>query len=184
MTYETDIKTARMVVVRDALNGGIAEILNEGGTVLWTVALNPSSGTVVGDTLTLAGFPKSAVALAASSWENVAKTMRLRRNGGQNVKTGLEVGLTPAAAPVWVGATAYSEAGATRTNGANIYRVVTPGMSAPSGGPSGIGSSIVDGTVTWAWVCRANAPVQVSSLQWNIGDTITVQAGPTLQHAA
>jgi hypothetical protein len=183
MSYETDIKTGRMTVVRDALNGGIADLLNLGGTVLWTVALNPSSGAVAGDVLTLAGFPKSAVALAASTWESMVRTLRLRRSGGQNVKTGLEVGLTPAAAPPWAGSTAYSEVDATRTNGPDIYRVVTPGTSAASGGPTGLGASIVDGTVTWAWVCKANAPVQLATLRWNAGDTLTIQAGPTLTHA-
>lgn len=184
MTYEVDIKTARMIVVRDALNGGIADLVNAGLSVLWTTALNSSSGAVVGDLLTLAGFPKSATALGESTWANMVRTMRLRRNGGAVVKRDLAVGLTPAAAPLWVGATAYSEVDATRTNGEDIYRVVTPGTSASSGGPTGTGSSVVDGTVTWAWVCKANAPVQLSSLRWNVGDTITIQAGPTIQHAA
>jgi hypothetical protein len=183
MTYETDIKTARMIVVRDALNGGIIDLLNAALGVLWTNALNPSSGSVVGDTLTLAGFPKSAAAIGASSWDNMVRTARFRRNNGNSVKRDLAVGLTPAAAPLWVGLTAYSEVDATRTNGTEIYRVVTPGTSASSGGPTGTGASILDGTVTWAWVCSANAPVQVSSLRWNVGDTITVQAGPTISHA-
>jgi hypothetical protein len=37
-------------------------------------------------------------------------------------------------------------------NGANIYKCVVGGHSAASGGPTGIGSGIVDNTATWDWV--------------------------------
>jgi hypothetical protein len=37
---------------------------------------------------------------------------------------------------------------------------------------------------TWAYVSPAGAAIQLSSMVWNAGDTITIQAGRTLTHAA
>jgi hypothetical protein len=51
----------------------------------------------------------------------------------------------------WQAATAYAEADVVY-NGANVYRCVTGGTSAGSGGPTGTGSGISDGTVTWDFV--------------------------------
>lgn len=52
----------------------------------------------------------------------------------------------------WAGDTSYVY-GDVRTNDGNIYIVVTDaGISAPSGGPTGEGASIVDGGVVWRFV--------------------------------
>lgn len=182
MTYAANIKASRMTVVRDALNSGSLELLNASNQSLGAATLNSSSGTVAGDLLTLAGFPKAITALIGSSWAAPVASARFRSSAAADVKTGLTVGLTPTAAPAWGGSQNYS-AGQTRTNGANQYRVVTGGTSAASGGPTGTGQSIVDGTVTWAYIAPANAVVQLSSMEWNPGDIINVQSA-TLQHAA
>jgi len=50
----------------------------------------------------------------------------------------------------WVHTTGYT-AGQYRSNGGNVYRCTTSGTSAGSGGPSGTGSGIVDGTCVWAY---------------------------------
>lgn len=181
MTYATSIKTGRMTVVRDALNSGTLELLNGAGQVMAPTTLNPSSGSVAGDLLTFAGFPKTAVAAVASSWANPVTSARFRSSAAADVKTGLTVGLNPTAAPSWVGSQPYT-ADQTVTNGPNQYRVVTPGTSAASGGPTGTGASINDGTVTWAWIAPANANVQLSTMRWDVSDVINVQSA-TLQHA-
>ncbi len=51
----------------------------------------------------------------------------------------------------WAGTTSYT-LGQRRSNGGNAYQVTTAGTSASSGGPSGTGSSISDGTVVWKWL--------------------------------
>lgn len=51
----------------------------------------------------------------------------------------------------WVASTAYT-LGQIRVNGSNVYRVTVAGTSAGSGGPTGTGSAIVDGTVTWSYI--------------------------------
>lgn len=182
MTYANTIKTGRMTVVRDALNSGFVELLNGAGQVMGAATLNASSGAVVIDLLTLAGFPKAMTTTIASTWGAPVASGRFRSSTAADVKTGLSVGLTPTAAPAWVGSQAYT-ANQTCTNGVRQYRVVTPGISAGSGGPTGTGQSIVDDTVTWAYIAPANAVVQLSAMEWSIGDVINVQSA-TLQHAA
>lgn len=58
---------------------------------------------------------------------------------------------TIAAATAWAPSTAYI-VGDIRTNSGNIYRATGAGNSAAAGGPTGNGSAIVDGTVTWRFI--------------------------------
>lgn len=51
----------------------------------------------------------------------------------------------------WAGSTSYS-VGNRRSNGGNAYQCITSGTSAGSGGPTGTGSNITDGTVHWEWL--------------------------------
>ena len=48
----------------------------------------------------------------------------------------------------WAGSTVYS-LGSQRINGGQVYKVITSGTSAASGGPTGTGVDIIDGTVHW-----------------------------------
>lgn len=54
-------------------------------------------------------------------------------------------------ARAWVASTTYA-VGQVRENGGNIYRCVTAGTSAGSGGPTGTGTAITDGSVVWDYV--------------------------------
>lgn len=63
----------------------------------------------------------------------------------------------------WYSLTAYSE-GQTVASAGNIYRCVSSGVSAPlteSGGPSGTGSGISDGSVVWDYVSAAGGFVRM-----------------------
>ncbi len=51
----------------------------------------------------------------------------------------------------WVALTAFSLNQQVH-NGGNVYRATTAGTSASSGGPTGTGSGIADGTVVWTYV--------------------------------
>jgi hypothetical protein len=55
------------------------------------------------------------------------------------------------AAVPWAPSTTYTP-GQIVTRGANAYRCVAGGISAASGGPTGSGTSITDGSVTWTFV--------------------------------
>jgi hypothetical protein len=66
--------------------------------------------------------------------------------------------ITTAAPPRWTGNTAYA-LNANVQNDANgrIYICTVAGTSAASGGPTGTGAGIVDGTVTWNFVSASSA---------------------------
>jgi hypothetical protein len=69
---------------------------------------------------------------------------------------GIRIGTSP-----WEAKTDYA-LGVRRSNSGNIYRVITPGKSAESGGPTGTGSDITDGTahpVHWEYL-RPATPIQ------------------------
>jgi hypothetical protein len=63
-----------------------------------------------------------------------------------------------AAATAWTPSTTYTP-GQIVSNGANAYRCIAGGISAASGGPIGTGTSIADGSVTWAFFDPASALV-------------------------
>lgn len=52
----------------------------------------------------------------------------------------------------WTPSTSYPTLSAIANNGGRIYRVVVVGTSAGSGGPTGTGTNIIDGTVHWDYV--------------------------------
>jgi uncharacterized phage protein gp47/JayE len=68
---------------------------------------------------------------------------------------------TIATLSAWTPTTTYA-VGDLRTNGGNIYSCTTAGTSAASGGPSGTGTSIVDGSVVWRFIAAGAAAVNVS----------------------
>lgn len=60
----------------------------------------------------------------------------------------------------WTGNTAYGLGSlVTNDSGARVYRCTTAGTSAGSGGPTGTGGSIADGTVVWGYVREAKMSV-------------------------
>lgn len=91
-------------------------------------------------------------------------------SSGARWSTRSAVTLTAVAA--WAGATSYA-AGARRANGGELYQVVTGGVSAASGGPSGTGAAIADGTVTWRWIGSGAAAADVV---FDADDTGPIQA--------
>lgn len=96
MSYDTQTKADRMAATRDRLNNGFVDGLNVAGTVLISWPLDAVSGTVAGPVLTLAGFPKTAVAAAASTTLAPVTSARLRSATGVVIKGGLTVGLSGA----------------------------------------------------------------------------------------
>jgi hypothetical protein len=74
----------------------------------------------------------------------------------------------------WAGSKAYI-LGQHVLNGANLYRCTTPGTSAASGGPTGTGASITDGTVTWTYV-QVGADVGATNTAVSAGQQIPLTA--------
>ncbi|WP_249201284.1 hypothetical protein [Burkholderia cenocepacia] len=90
--------------------------------------------------------------------------------------------------PAWAQSTVYATGALIDTAG-NVYKATTGGTSASSGaGPSGTGSSITDGSVTWAFQCvdqcNAKMPFFVSAVAgpnagkvWAGDVALTLQSG-------
>lgn len=58
-------------------------------------------------------------------------------------------------APAWIASTAYVVGDLVKNDTTRIYECVTAGTSASSGGPTGTGSAISDGTASWNYLTTA-----------------------------
>ncbi|MCA8355184.1 hypothetical protein [Burkholderia cepacia] len=70
--------------------------------------------------------------------------------------------VTVPAYAAWVASTAYA-LNAYAMNGGNLYQVTTAGTSAASGGPTGTGASIADGSVVWKYVQTGGGTVLIAA---------------------
>lgn len=93
----------------------------------------------------------------------------LGTNGGFNVEDSIVFNCTMncyrtkiTATTAWAISTAYT-VGNYRTNSGNVYKCVVAGTSAASGGPSGTGVGITDGTCTWIYIAANSAAWTVST---------------------
>jgi hypothetical protein len=93
VVYSAAVKTARMQAVADAIGAnGKLEIGTTGmTTVLATITLGATSGTVSGNVLTLSGFPRSDSAADATG---TAAAARICTSANADVITGLTVTAT------------------------------------------------------------------------------------------
>lgn len=89
--YTTALKNTRMTDVVTAIGAnGKLEIGTAGmGTVLATITLDATAGTVSAGVLTFSGFPKSDTSADASG---TAAAARIRTSANADVVTGLTVG--------------------------------------------------------------------------------------------
>ncbi len=98
VTYPTAVKTARMTAVRDLIDAGSGPGVLQIGTtgmasILAEITLNDPSGTISSDVLALSGFPKSDT---SANNTGTAAAARIRDSNGNDVITGLTVGLLAA----------------------------------------------------------------------------------------
>jgi hypothetical protein len=98
VNYTTAVKSARMTAVRDQIDAGsgpgVLQIGTTGmGTVLVEVTLDDPCGTVTSGVLSLSNFPRSDTSANATG---TAAAARIRDSNGNDVITGLTVGLSAA----------------------------------------------------------------------------------------
>lgn len=87
--YAHPVKHARMVAVRDALNGGSIMLLTKEAIPVAFVTLERESGMALAGLLVLAGFPKFCVATQSGKITRA----ELRNAQQELVATGLTVGV-------------------------------------------------------------------------------------------
>lgn len=78
-------------------------------------------------------------------------------------------------ASAWAGSTAYSIGARVHVNG-NVYNCVTNGTSASSGGPSGTGTNITDGSAAWDYVEPDTGVMELNNDYLTSGQTFTVNS--------
>jgi uncharacterized phage protein gp47/JayE len=127
---------------------------------------------------------KSTVTLtAAGTAGTVLDAGRVASATGTGYRFATTAAATISAATAWAALTAYT-VGQRRTNGGEVYEVTIAGTSAAAGGPTGQGSAIVDGGVTWKWVITGTAFVDVAAAAEETGPkqalagTVTVVETP------
>lgn len=184
VTYSAATKTGRMNAVVTAIGtSGKMKLLTAADVLIASFTLAATAGTVSGSVLTFSDANGATAGIlngTAAASGKVAKAS-FTTSADVDVVTGLTVGLNSTAAPAWAGSTAYT-VGTFRTNGANQYKCVTAGTSASSGGPTGTGSAITDGTAVWDYYCPANADFQFDSIEFSSGQAVTVNSA-TITHA-
>lgn len=121
VNYSTAAKNARLeavVSVIDAGSGpGVLQIGTSAmGTVLAEFTLNDPSGTVSAAVLTFSGFPKNATAGATGT----AAAARIRDSNGNDVITGLTVGVSGSGADIILATTAIDTNETVTLNSATI----------------------------------------------------------------
>lgn len=82
---------------------------------------------------------------ASANGSGFARFYRLLTGGGTSAEQGL-------VAQNWAASTAYQLLQQVTNDSGKCYRCTTAGTSAGSGGPTGTGGSITDGTAVWTYV--------------------------------
>lgn len=156
---------------------------NNGTLVLLNGTMPATPETALSGNTTLATATYSATAFGTPSYSspNMQATgsftgnVNPAANGGCTFARGYQSNGTSATADYTVGsvwiASNVTAVGQYCTNGGNTYKCTAAGTTASSGGPTGTGGSIVDGTVTWAYqgagqlfdVLMGNCNVQVGT---------------------
>jgi hypothetical protein len=137
-----------------------AQIILIGGTNAMRIrSLSVTSLDADGPPRVYSGIARQPTASAATANPEAAGTLGRYAQGdfvaNANAASGAPSGWTATntgrLAPTWAPSTNYI-VNFLRENGGNIYVCTVAGISAASGGPSGTGTGIVDGTATWDYV--------------------------------
>lgn len=146
-----------------SVGGKIIGVVAERFAELWEgelelfSALNPNTAqgagldsicAITGTVRRAASFSTVPVVLVGTTGITIPAGSRVAVQGNQGAQFELDADAELVAVAAWEASTAYA-VGALARNGGNVYRATTAGTSAGAGGPSGEGSAIVDGTVTW-----------------------------------
>lgn len=145
----------------NAITNGM--MINTGGTGQLNAV--PNSAVADGWKLVTSVSQVATPSIVAASdglgnWQRIQITAGTVNSG--SCQFSFDAPITPAVP--WAPSTAYS-LNALVINGGNAYKVTTAGTSAASGGPSGTGATISDGTVVWAY----------QNFAWAVGDTVVAR---------
>lgn len=108
------------------------------------------------------GGPDELRWASANSWSAAtAYALGARAINGLNLYQCSAAGSSAITAPAWAATTSYL-LGAQVVNGAKVYQCAQSGTSAGSGGPTGTGTGIVDGSCKWNYLSPTGGPTGAS----------------------
>ena len=99
------------------------------------------------------------------------KNYNISNNAISGCKKGIQLSSTAESRTDWTASTAFA-VGAKVVNNSINYKCTTAGTSASSGGPTGTGSAITDGSVVWQYIISA-AELSNVLISNNVLDTVT-----------
>lgn len=162
---EATIGTGAILTIRTGLQPATCATANS-GTVLVTATL---------PTDWMAGASGGAKTLSGT-WQDTSADASGR--GGHfrvHDSTGTTCGMQGVAAGPWFPSRAYVLNDVVTNDTGKVFKVTTAGTSAASGGPTGTGTGITDGTVTWAFL-QAAADLALDGSDFTAGQAFNVSA--------
>lgn len=183
---DTTERNAALDAVTANLNGGTIEIYTgtqpagpgtaiTSQTLLATLTLSAtafaaaSGGSAAANTIT----PGTAVATGTAAWA------RWKSSGG-TPRMDCAVGWSSSGA--WAASHAYSTGDRITNDSGKVYYCATAGTSASSGGPTGTGTGITDGTAVWNYL---GVSADLNLINPGIGISVPVSVSSyTLTHPA
>jgi len=158
-------------------NGANLYTATNNGTVGTAPTATSGTGTVSGGTATWTYAGTTAVGQAISS-NGVISGIAIT-NSGSGYSTAPSITIPAPATPAWVGGAAYGIHNVV-SNGSNLYVAILPitgtGNAAASGGPTGTGTSITDGGVTWKYIGTTSSSATATASATIASSAITVGA--------
>jgi hypothetical protein len=128
---------------------------------------NPTfTGTVALGSLAVVGNNTTQGTASLNGPTATSKWLGFQTTGTDRWQIALDGATSNSATGIRAVSTAYA-LNAIINNGANCYKVTTAGTSGTSGGPTGTGTGITDGTVVWAYVGPANQGDNLALWRWD-----------------
>jgi uncharacterized phage protein gp47/JayE len=150
-----------------AAAGALSEAWNLGASIF--NAFSRPSGVLLDYISALTGtvrkpaMPSTVTLTRTGTTGNVVPAGKVASVSGTTAQFQTLASSTLVAATAWASSHTYSTAGVRVKNAGSIYQVITPGVSAGSGGPAGIGADILDGTVHWRFLGPGDGVVDVAA---------------------
>jgi hypothetical protein len=164
MQYSTTVNNARLDAIETAISTAPKFHIYDG-----TMPANcgtAAAGTKIVDTALPSdwlGAAAAGVKAKAGAWNLTGIAGGLARYFRVYDAAGSVCHMQGNASQAWAGSTAYALNQHTN-NGGNVYKCTTAGTSASSGGPSGTGTGISDGSAVWAYVGPAELILDNTSI--------------------
>ena len=175
--------------VRNAMADGFETAIGTAPTLQFRTGTPPAnaaaadSGTLLGSITLPSDWLSAAVAGVKSllgTWAGAMSAAGII--GHYRIKQGATCHAQGLVSEPWQASKVYAT-GYQVVNGANLYRATTGGTSASSGGPTGNGTGITDGTVTWAFV-QVGADMGIDNASVNSGQNVQVNSYTLTQQGA